>query len=104
MRQSDAVMHFAAYAYVGESVENPRKYFQNNVEAALTLLNTAMDAGVRRFVCSSTCAVYATPDKVLMIQDLVRRSINPHATSNLFFENALASYVLAYALRFSTLR
>jgi NAD dependent epimerase/dehydratase family len=52
----DAVMHFAAHAYVGESVENPRKYFRNNVVAALSLLNCAMDAGIRRFVFSSTCA------------------------------------------------
>ena len=61
MRRAEAVMHFAAHAYVGESVENPRKYFQNNVEAGLTLLNTAIDAGVHRFVFSSTCAVYGIP-------------------------------------------
>src|ERR1035441_8566532 len=54
----DAVMHFAAHAYVGESVENPRKYFQNNVIGALSLLNSALDGGIRRFVFSSTCAVY----------------------------------------------
>ena len=57
-----AVMHFAAHAYVGESVENPRKYFRNNVVGALSLLNSAMDAGIRRFVFSSTCAVYGIPE------------------------------------------
>ena len=104
LRGIDAVMHFAAHAYVGESVINPRKYFQNNVEAALTLLNTAMDAGVRRFVFSSTCAVYGTPDKVPMTEDAVRRPINPYGISKLFFENALESYDRAYGLRFATLR
>ena len=59
----DAVMHFAAHAYVGESVGNPRKYFRNNVAAALSLLNSALDAGIRRFVFSSSCAVYASPGK-----------------------------------------
>jgi UDP-glucose-4-epimerase GalE len=100
----DAVVHFAAHAYVGESVINPRKYFQNNVEAALTLLNTAMDAGVRRFVFSSTCAVYGTPDRVPITEDAVRRPINPYGISKLFFENALESYDRAYGLRFATLR
>jgi UDP-arabinose 4-epimerase len=100
----DAVVHFAAHAYVGESVINPRKYFQNNVEAALTLLNAAMDAGVRRFVFSSTCAVYGTPDRVPITEDAVRRPINPYGISKLFFENALESYDRAYGLRFATLR
>jgi UDP-glucose 4-epimerase len=57
----DAVMHFAAHAYVGESVENPRKDFRNNVVAALRLLNCTMHAGIRHFVFSSTCVVYGTP-------------------------------------------
>src|SRR5438128_9864392 len=100
----DSVVHFAAHAYVGESVINPRKYFQNNVEAALTLLNTAMDAGVRRFVFSSTCAVYGTPDKVPITEDLPRQPINPYGVSKLFFENALEAYHQAYGLRFASLR
>ena len=61
LARADAVMHFAAHAYVGESVENPRKYFHNNVESALCLLNATLDAGIRRFVFSSTCAVYGVP-------------------------------------------
>src|SRR2546427_12016408 len=64
LKRVDGVMHFAAHAYVGESVENPRKYFSNNVEAALSLLNVTLDAGIRRFVFSSTCAVYGEPGKV----------------------------------------
>ena len=100
----DSVVHFAAHAYVGESVANPRKYFQNNVAAGLTLLNTAVDAGIRRFVFSSTCAVYGTPDKVPITEDSVRQPINPYGITKLFFENALEAYDRAYGLRFAALR
>ncbi len=101
---ADAVMHFAALAYVGESVTNPRKYFHNNVESALTLLNTALDAGVRKFVFSSTCAVYGVPRKVPITEDNPREPINPYGTSKLFIENALEAYSRAYGLRFAALR
>lgn len=100
----EAVVHFAAHAYVGESVTNPRKYFQNNVEGALTLLNTAIDAGVRWFVFSSTCAVYGTPAKVPITEEAPRQPINPYGVSKLFFENALDAYDRAYGLRFAALR
>ena len=104
MNHTDAVMHFAALAYVGESVTNPRKYFRNNVEASLTLLNTAMDAGVLRFVFSSTCAVYGVPAKVPISEDAVRQPINPYGVSKLFFEHALEAYSRAYGLRYAALR
>lgn len=100
----EAVVHFAAHAYVGESVENPRKYFRNNVEGALSLLNTALDAGVRWFVFSSTCAVYGTPAKVPITEQAVRQPINPYGVSKLFLENALEAYDRAYGLRFAALR
>lgn len=100
----DAVMHFAAHAYVGESVENPRKYFRNNVEAGLTLLNQAMDTGIRYFVFSSSCAVYGTPAKVPITEDVARQPINPYGVSKLFFENALEAYGRAYGLRHGSLR
>jgi UDP-glucose-4-epimerase GalE len=104
MKRTEAVMHFAAHAYVGESVENPRKYFQNNVEAALTLLNTVVDAGVRSFVFSSSCAVYGAPPKVPIGEDTPRQPVNPYGVSKLFFENALEAYQRAYGLSFSSLR
>jgi UDP-glucose-4-epimerase GalE len=100
----DAVMHFAAHAYVGESVENPRKYFNNNVLAGLTLLNSALDAGIRRFIFSSTCAVYGVPAQMPITEDTPREPINPYGASKLFFENALASYGRAYGLRSVALR
>jgi UDP-glucose-4-epimerase GalE len=100
----DAVMHFAAHAYVGESVENPRKYFQNNVIGALSLLNSALDAGIRRFVFSSTCAVYGIPGQIPITEQIPREPINPYGASKLFFENALEAYSRAYGLRSVKLR
>ena len=85
-------MHFAAHTYVSESVENPRKYFHNNVEAALSLLNTAVDAGVKKFVFSSTCAVYGIPAKMPITEDMPRQPVNPYGVSKLFIEQALESY------------
>jgi UDP-glucose-4-epimerase GalE len=100
----DAVMHFAAHAYVGESVTNPRKYFRNNVLAALSLLNSALDAGIRRFVFSSTCAVYGLPERVPIVEQTPREPVNPYGASKLFFENALEAYQRAYGLRSVRLR
>ena len=100
----EAVMHFAAHAYVGESTSNPRKYFRNNVESALTLLNATLDAGIKKFVFSSTCAVYGTPAKVPITEDTPRQPINPYGVTKLFMENALEAYHRAYGLRFAALR
>ena len=100
----DAVMHFAAHAYVGESVKKPRKYFRNNVVAALSLLNCAMDAGIRRFVFSSTCAVYGIPEQMPITEQTPREPVNPYGASKLFFENALEAYSRAYGLHSVSLR
>jgi UDP-glucose-4-epimerase GalE len=100
----DAIMHFAAHAYVGESVTDPRKYFRNNSVDALTLLNSAVDEGVRHFVFSSTCAVYGVPVKVPITEDNPREPINPYGASKLFFENALEAYSNAYGMRSARLR
>ena len=104
LRRVDAVMHFAAHAYVGESVTNPRKYFRNNVEGGLSLLNAAIDAGVKRVVFSSTCAVYGEPAQVPIPENTVRQPVNPYGVSKLFFEQALEAYDRAYGLRFASLR
>jgi UDP-arabinose 4-epimerase len=100
----DAVMHFAAHAYVGESVENPRKYFRNNVAGALSLLNSALDTGIRRFVFSSTCAVYGMPAQIPITEQTPREPVNPYGATKLFFENALEAYGRAYGLRSVCLR
>ena len=104
LRGAQAVMHFAAHCYVGESVENPRKYFHNNVECALNLLNIAIEAGVKNFVFSSSCAVYGIPPKVPISEDTPREPINPYGATKLLFEHALNAYSQAYGLRFAALR
>lgn len=104
LRGADAVMHFAAFINVGESVENPRKYFDNNVHGALNLLDTVMEAGVRRFVFSSTAAVYGYPKTVPISEDAPKAPVNPYGVTKLLLEDALASYDRAYGLRFAALR
>lgn len=104
MKRIDAIMHFAAYTNVGESVVNPRKYFHNNVEAGLSLLNAAVDAGVHLFVFSSSCAVYGLPATIPIVEDTAREPVNPYGASKLFLENALEAYSRAYGLRYASLR
>jgi UDP-glucose-4-epimerase GalE len=104
LRRVDAVMHFAAHAYVGESVINPRKYFQNNVLGGLSLLHAVLDCGVRKFIFSSSCAVYGTPARIPITEDLPRSPVNPYGVTKLIFEQALESYGPAYGLGYVTLR
>ena len=104
MPRAQAVMHFAASAYVGESVKNPKKYFHNNIEGGLALLNTAMEFGVKKIIFSSTCAVYGEIAKVPIAENIPRQPVNPYGVSKLFFEYALESYDRAYDLRFASLR
>jgi UDP-glucose-4-epimerase GalE len=102
--RADAVMHFAAFAYVGESVSNPKKYFYNNVEGGLALLNTALEAGVKKIIFSSTCAVYGEVAKVPIDENIPREPVNPYGVTKLFFEQALEAYDRAYGFRFAALR
>jgi UDP-arabinose 4-epimerase len=104
LRRVDAIMHFAAHAYVGESVTNPQKYFHNNVEGGLSLLNAARDAGVKKIIFSSTCAVYGVPAKVPIEENIPREPVNPYGVTKLFFEQALEAYDRAYGFRFAALR
>jgi UDP-glucose-4-epimerase GalE len=104
LKRVDAVMHFAALAYVGESVVNPRKYFQNNVVAGIALLNAVIDSKVRKFIFSSTCATYGTPGKMPITEDTPRQPVNPYGVSKLAFEYALEAYDRAYGLRFVAFR
>lgn len=100
----DAVMHFAAHAYVGESVADPRKYFRNNATAALSLLDAAVDAGVKKFVFSSTCAVYGDADHKPISEQTPCLPVNPYGVSKLTVERALEAYGQAYGLRSARLR
>jgi UDP-arabinose 4-epimerase len=100
----EAVMHFAAYAYVGESVHEPRKYFRNNVTNTLNLLDAMLDAGVTRIILSSSCATYGNPVATPMSEEHPQNPINPYGESKLFVEKILRRYEEAYGLRWSALR
>ena len=100
----DAIMHFAAKSLVPESVRDPRKYFDNNVRDGIVLLNTCIDAGVKRFIFSSTAAVYGVPETSPITEDARKQPVNPYGFSKLAFEYALQSYDAAYGLRFMSLR
>src|SRR3974390_3547434 len=87
-----AILHFAANALVGESMVNPGKYFRNNVANGLKLLEAAIQARVKKFVFSSTCATYGPPDQLPMTEELPQRPINPYGESKLMFERMLRWY------------
>lgn len=104
VKQCDAVMHFAANHYVGESMVNPRKYYRNNVEGGLSLLNAVVDAEKKFFIFSSTCSVYGSPSKMPITEDYPLTPVNPYGVSKVFFEQALQSYDTAYGIRYASLR
>ena len=85
----DAVMHFAAYALVGESMEDPLMYFRNNVIGGVNLLEALLESGVRKIIFSSTCATYGQPEKMPMTEDMSQRPTNPYGESKLMLETAL---------------
>lgn len=99
-----AVIHFAAHAYVGESIWNPQKYFRNNVVNSLNLLDALVESGVRRVVFSSTCATYGVPDRTPIAETHVQRPVSPYGESKYFIEHALQWYGLAYGLMSIALR
>src|SRR3954470_17514381 len=88
----EAILHFAASALVGESMTNPGKYFHNNVAKGLKLLEAAVEAKIKKFVFSSTCATYGPPERVPMTEDLPQHPINPYGESKLMFEKMLIWY------------
>ena len=100
----DAVMHFAAFALVGESVEKPALYYRNNVIETLQLLEAMHVADVRRFIFSSTAATYGIPDKIPITEDATQQPINPYGFSKLVIEQALADYAHAYGWSYAALR
>jgi UDP-glucose-4-epimerase GalE len=100
----EAVVHFAAYCYVGESVTDPAKYYLNNVANSLTLFERMRRQGVNRAVFSSTCATYGTPETVPMTEDTPQRPINPYGRTKLMIEQAMADYAAAYGWGCTALR
>ena len=99
-----AVMHFAAYAYVGESVLDPGKYYRNNVAGTLTLLEAMRDHGIDKLIFSSTCSTYGVPDAVPIREEHPQRPINPYGASKLMIERMLQDFDTAHGLRSISLR
>ena len=100
----EAVFHFAAYAYVGESMTDPEKYYYNNVTNTLNLLNVMKKYDCKRIVFSSTCATYGEPEYVPIIEDMPQSPINPYGASKLMVERIFKDYHTAYGLNFVVLR
>lgn len=103
-KEIEAVMHFAAFALVGESVQHPAIYYQNNVVAALELLEAMRAVGVWRIVFSSTTATYGQPDKIPISEETLQLPINPYGFTKLVLERALADYANAYGFGVAALR
>jgi UDP-glucose-4-epimerase len=102
--QPEAVMHFAASALVGESMQDPSKYFRNNIGNGLNLLDAMIATDVRQFVFSSTCAIFGPPERLPIDESLPKNPINPYGESKLSFEKILRWYGEIHGLRFVSLR
>ena len=100
----DAVMHFAAHSLVGESMQKPHLYYENNVVGSLNLFKAAMDAGVDKFIFSSTAAVYGQPDSVPITEDDNKLPINVYGRTKLMIENILRDFSDIYGIRYKALR
>jgi UDP-glucose-4-epimerase GalE len=101
----ETVMHIAAYAYVGESVQQPLMYYQNNVATTISVLQAMQETGVERFVFSSTCAVYGDPDKIPITESEKKAPVSPYGRSKLMVEQILTDYAAANPkFKFAALR
>ncbi|MBQ4066483.1 MAG: UDP-glucose 4-epimerase GalE [Clostridia bacterium] len=103
-RRIDAVIHFAAFAYVGESVKEPEKYYFNNVSNTLNLLSVMRKHGCDKIIFSSTCATYGEPEKTPITEDMPQNPINPYGATMLMVERILKDYRAAYGINFAVLR
>lgn len=100
----DSVVHFAAFAYVGESMQAPERYFRNNVANTLTLLESMQTAGVRKIVFSSSCATYGYPQRVPISEDHAQQPVNPYGESKLMVERMLHWYGIVHGFSWVALR
>lgn len=100
----DAVFHFAAYAYVGESVTEPEKYYDNNLTCTLNLLRSMKKYGCKKIIFSRTCATYGEPESVPITEDMPQNPINPYGMTKLMVERIFKDYHSAYGLQFVVLR
>ncbi|HVE60160.1 MAG TPA: UDP-glucose 4-epimerase GalE [Pyrinomonadaceae bacterium] len=102
--QIEACMHFSAFAYVGESVEKPQKYYENNLVQTISLLNVLIKTGAKKFIFSSTCATYGEPQYVPIDEKHPQNPVNPYGWTKFMTERVLADYDQAYDLKFVALR
>ncbi|MSU36609.1 MAG: UDP-glucose 4-epimerase GalE [Pedosphaera sp.] len=102
--QAEAVIHFAASSLVGESMKNPTKYFKNNVANSINLLDACVESGVRKFVFSSTAAVYGKPDRLPIDESLAKKPVNPYGESKLMIERMLGWYRQLHGIEFAAFR
>jgi UDP-arabinose 4-epimerase len=102
--QIDAAIHFAAYAYVGESMSDPGAYFENNAAKSLRFIQIAKDSGIRYFIFSSTCATYGEPQRTPISEDHPQRPVNPYGESKLFVEKVLRWYGEIHGMNWVALR
>ena len=100
----EIVMHFAAFAYVGESVTDPLKYYDNNLARPVVLMRTMEQFGIRKFVFSSTCATYGVPDRLPITENLPQAPINPYGQTKLDLENVLKAMAVAHGWSFAAFR
>lgn len=100
----EAVVHFAAFAYVGESVEKPEMYYHNNVVGSFNLIRACVENGVKNFVFSSTCSIYGNPVKVPISEEQASNPINPYANTKLIIEMLLKDFETAYGMKSVCLR
>ena len=97
-------MHFAAYAYVGESVDHPGKYYHNNVDGSLTLLEAMCDHSIKNFIFSSTSATYGVPKQIPISKNHIQSPINPYGQSKLMIEQMLSDFYVAHGIKSVSLR
>jgi UDP-glucose-4-epimerase GalE len=102
--KATSVLHFAACAYVGESIVDPQKYYDNNLTGTLTLLRAMLDSEVMTVVFSSSCAIYGEPERTPITENCAKQPLNPYGASKLMIERVLIDYGRAYGLQFSALR
>jgi len=102
--QPDAVLHFAGFAYVGESVRNPDKYYRNNVVGSLTLLESMIKHRIHKIAFSSTCSTYDDPQSLPIAEDHIQTPVNPYGQSKLIVEKMLRDFDTAYGLKSISLR
>ena len=100
----ESVIHFAAFAYVGESVENPELYYNNNVVGSFNLIRIAKDFGIKKFVFSSTCSIYGNPELIPISENESAKPINPYAKTKWMIENILEDFDTSFGLKYVALR